>query len=237
MIKEITFAEQILQFNKMLSNELPEVPTGYRLINPFKGEQEDLIRKLNVKFYEKYYSDLHPRRLILGSSPARRGSALTGIPFEDARHLQLETGIIINSKFHANVSSSDFLRDVISQYGGVEKFYAKFYMNFVCPFGIVKINEKGKCINCNYYENKKLQNALYPFIINMIRRQLEFRIDTSVCYCIGSGENYSFLSKLNSEYKFFGKIIPLEHPRYIMQYNLKDKDQYIKKYLDAFEKG
>lgn len=38
---------------------------------------------------------------------------------------------------------------------------------------------------------------------------------------------------MNEEHRFFGKIIPLEHPRFIMQYNSKRKDEFIKKYLNA----
>jgi hypothetical protein len=107
-------------------------------------------------------------------------------------------------------------------------------MNFVCPFGLVRLNSNGNEVNCNYYENKKLQEILYPFIISAIHSQIGFGIDTSVCYCIGSGENYGFLSKINKEYKFFNTIIPLEHPRFIMQYNLKHKDIFLEKYMNIF---
>ena len=102
-------------------------------------------------------------------------------------------------------------------------------MSFVCPLGIVKINSKGNEVNCNYYETKKLQEALYPFIVSTIRYQIEFGIDISVCYCIGSGENYRILSEINKKYNFFKTIIPLEHPRFIIQYNSKHKDIFIKK--------
>ncbi|EAF3770136.1 DUF4918 family protein, partial [Listeria monocytogenes] len=34
---------------------------------------------------------------------------------------------------------------------------------------------------------------------------------------------------------FFDTIIPLEHPRFIMQYNSKNKDVYMKKYLSALK--
>lgn len=97
-------------------------------------------------------------RLILGSSPARHGTAVTGVPFEDAKHLQSDTGIFID-KFFVNQSSSGFLYDVIREYGGCKKFYNDFYMNFVCPFGLVKTNSKGNEVNCNYYENKKYKKS------------------------------------------------------------------------------
>lgn len=232
MSEQKTFAEQILQFNDNLSRESIDLPTGFKVINPFKGEKKEQVRKVTFAFYQKYYNDTHTRRLILGSSPARRGSAVTGVPFEDAKHLQNETGIYID-RFYINKSSSGFLYDVIREYGGCKKFYTDFYMNFVCPIGIVRINPKGNEVNCNYYENKKLQEVLYPFIISTIRDQLGFGIDPSVCYCIGSGENYSFLSKINKEHNFFNTIIPLEHPRFIMQYNSKYKDIFMEKYINA----
>lgn len=229
----MTFAEQILQFNDRLSHQSLALPAGFKIINPFEGDQKEQVKRVTTAFYQKYYDDTCPRRLILGSSPARRGTAVTGIPFEDAKHLQSETGIYIDN-FYINQSSSGFLYDVIKKYGGCEKFYNDFYMNFVCPLGIVRINSNGNEVNCNYYESKELQDILYPFIISAIRSQIGFGLDTSVCYCIGSGENYDFLSKINREHKFFNKIIPLEHPRFIMQYNSKSKDKFIEKYIDAF---
>lgn len=172
------------------------------------------------------------RSLILGSNPARRATAVTGIPFEDATHLKLETGISIDN-FYINKSSSNFLYDVIKEYGGCNKFYNNFYMNFVFPLGIEKINSNNSKSNCNYYEIKQFETKLYDYIIESIKTILKFNIDTSICYCIGSGKNYEFLLKINKEYNFFKKIIPLEHPRFIMQYNSKNKDLYLKKYLDA----
>lgn len=61
--------------------------------------------------------------------------------------------------------------------------------------------------------------------------QLDFGIDNSVCYCIGVGENYKYLTFLNSEFRFFKKIIPLEHPRFITQYNSNKTEVYLQKYI------
>lgn len=227
-----TFGEKVLQFDNVLSKINIELPECFKIINPYNGINKDNIEKITKKFYSKFYNDNNTRRLIIGSSPARRGTALTGIPYEDNEHLQNTTGIYID-KFYVNKSSSNFLYDVIENYGGSEKFYSKFYMNFVCPLGIVRITNKGNEVNCNYYESKKVQELLYSFIVESIEKQLEFGIDTEVVYCIGSGENYTFLNKLNDKYHWFKRIIPLEHPRYIMQYNKDKKDEYMKKYLDA----
>ena len=234
-MKNTTFAEQVLRFNDDLSHELSfDLPSGFRIINPFIGDEKELVKKNAEFFYGKYYSDTQTRRLILGSSPARRGTAVTGVPFEDVSHLQIGTGGVID-KFYINKPSSGFLFDVIKAYGGREKFYNDFYLNFVCPLGVVRKNIKGNVVNCNYYENKELQVALYPFIISTMYRIISFGIDTSVCYCIGSGENYRFLARINDEHRFFQTIIPLEHPRFIMQYNSKRKDEFIKKYLTALQ--
>lgn len=232
MVEKTTFAKKVLRFNEKLSFKSLDIPDGFRVINPYSGDQKEIVGDITTAFYQKYYNDSKPRRIILGSSPARRGSAVTGVPFEDAKHLQSETGIFID-KFYINQSSSGFLYDVIREYGGCEKFYTDFYMNFVCPLGLVRTNSKGNEVNCNYYENKKLQENLSSFIISAIRSQIEFGIDTSVCYCIGSGQNYDFLSKLNTENRFFDMILPLEHPRFIMQYNSKNKDKYMEKYMKA----
>lgn len=231
MINKKTFAKSVLEFNEWLSGINLDLPDDYSFNNPFNGENKEEIKKITNIFYSKYYNDSNKRKLIIGSSPARRGTAITGIPFEDASHLYKETGIMIEN-FYINKSSSNFLYDVMEQYGGCEKFYKDFLMNFICPLGIVKVNLKGNEVNANYYENKKLEKALYNFIVTSLKKLISFGIDTSVCYCIGSGENFKFLTKINEEYNFFDKIVPLEHPRFIMQYNSANKDKYLEKYLD-----
>ncbi len=53
----------------------------------------------------------------------------------------------------------------MKEYGGCDKFYNDFYMSFICPLGIVKINSKGKEVNCNHYENKKLQDFVIVWVV------------------------------------------------------------------------
>ena len=227
-------SQKIIEFDRFLSSINLSVPEGFKIMNPFCSDSKEIHQVIET-FYHKFYNDHQKRRMILGSSPARRGTSLTGIPFEDDQHLQSQTGIHIDG-FHINKASSNFLYEVMERYGGTDKFYNDFYMNFVCPLGIVRINSKGREVNCNYYENKKLQKALYDFIIETIKMQVEFNIDRSVCYCIGSGENYKFLKVINEKYCFFDKIIPLEHPRFIMQYHAKEKEYYLDKYVNALTK-
>lgn len=230
-----TNSEKILTYCDNLSKIKIASFDYYKIINPYNDCNKEQIKVITTKFYTRFYNDKKKRRLILGSNPARRASAVTGIPFEDAIHLQKETGIFIDN-FYVNKSSSNFLYDVIDEYGGCEKFYNDFYMNFVFPLGISKINSKGNEVNYNYYDVKQYEERFEEYIIKSIKEILQFNIDTSICYCIGSGKNYEYLVKLNRKYNFFKEIIPLEHPRFIMQYNSKNKDLYLKKYLEALKK-
>ena len=227
-----TVAQEILEFNDNLGRVSLEVLKGFNLINSFNGVNKDTIKHVLHKFYTKYYNDTDKRFMILGSSPARRGTALTGVPFEDVNHLQKDTGISIDA-FGANKRSSSFLYEVMEEYGGRQNFYKQFYMSFVCPLGIEKINLKGNWVNCNYYENAALKKCLYPFIVDSLRRQIDFNIDTTVCFCIGSGENFKFLTNINNKYHFFDTIVPLEHPRFIMQYNADRKEEFMQKYVNT----
>jgi len=227
-----TVARRILQFNEELAQTSLELPSGFRIVNPFTGPQKWTVREITTAFYEKYYDDERPRRLILGSSPARRGTGVTGVPFEDADVLASETGIDIDG-YGVSRKASGFIHDVIKHYGRRDRFYSDFCMSFVCPLGVVRTSSKGTEVNCNYYESKELREYLRPFIVKTMKRQLEFGTDTSVCYCIGSAENFKYLSKLNKDHGFFKQIVPLEHPRFITQYNVERRDDFIEKYMRA----
>jgi hypothetical protein len=118
---------------------------------------------------------------------------------------------------------------MISAFGGPEKFYSKFYFSAVSPLGFTR---EGK--NLNYYDDARLQKRLEPFIISCMHQQLKFGIDRSVAYCLGEGANFKFLKSLNERHQFFNELIPLAHPRFIMQYRRKSKAAYIQRYLEAF---
>ncbi|MFE7132468.1 uracil-DNA glycosylase family protein [Streptomyces sp. NPDC057638] len=236
MTERTSVARRILQFNEELAGTTLALPPGFTAINPFSGPQKDRVREITTAFYHKFYDDDRPRRLVLGSSPARRGTAVTGVPFEDAKLLESDTGVDVDG-YAVSRPSAGFLHDVISRYGGRGTFYADFVMSFVCPLGLARTNPKGKEVNCNYYENKKLLELLDSFLVDTLERQLAFGTDTSVCYCIGSGENYAFLSKANEGQRFFQRIVPLEHPRFITQYNRDREEEFAEKYLSAFREG
>jgi hypothetical protein len=185
------------------------------------------------QFYKKFYDDTHQRQMIMGINPGRLGSGATGVPFSDTRRLAEECGIHIQG-FKTHEPSSVFVYDVIHAYGGVEKFYQDFYIGSVCPLGFTADTANGKVVNYNYYDSKALTNAVADLIISSIRRQLEFGISRKMCYCMGTGKNAAFLTALNEREGFFERIVPLEHPRFVMQYRIKTKDTYVDKYLEAF---
>lgn len=216
-----------MKFNRALTFE-GKLPKGISIMNPFRENPE--ILKVAKQFYGKFYSDNNTRTLILGINPGRLGAGATGIPFTDTKRLSSLCGIEISSVTN-HEPSSVFVYDMIGAYGGPEKFYAQFYIHSVCPLGFTITNERGKEINYNYYDSKELQEAVLPFITWNIRQQIKMGCRTDVCYCLGTGKNANFLSKLNEREKFFGRIIPLEHPRFVMQYKSKEKDKYIRDYL------
>lgn len=232
--RPMNFSDKILDFYENMSRSSVLLPKGFHIIAPADGSQLEQVERVRMEFYHKYYDDTIPRRLILGSSSSRLASAITGIPFEDTQHLE-HLGVSVGSSLSARGSTSRFIYEVMEAYGGCDKFYSKFLMGFVCPLGLVKINDKGNEVNCNYYDDKMLQKALRPFIVESLQRQVALGVDTTVCYCIGMGKHYTFLAQLNDEYHFFEKIVPLEHPRYIMQYHSKEKDAFMRKYLSALQ--
>lgn len=225
-----TFADRIIAFNRGLhfAGVLPE---GIRIMNPFRESETALAS--SEAFYRKYYSDNDPRHLILGINPGRFGSGLTGISFTDPKRLTSRCGIPFPGPM-AHEPSSEFIYDMISAYGGPDAFYKRFFIHSVCPLGFTKKGSNGKETNYNYYDDKALQDTVYSFIVENIERQLAIGFKKDLCFCFGTGKNESFLRKLNDKYMFFGRIVALEHPRFIMQYKSKSKKEFIEKYLQAF---
>jgi hypothetical protein len=228
----MTFADKAIRFNEELNYTGKPLPPGIRIMNPFK--EFDQTIGITKTFYRKYYNDNKPRHIILGINPSRLGAGLTGIPFTDPKRLMKECGIEYNGRI-THEPSSVFVYEMIESYGGVKAFYKDFYINSPCPLGFTSVGADGKEKNYNYYDSKELINAAKDFMIGSVKKLIDLGIKTEVCFCFGTGKNADFLNKLNAEYHFFGRIIPLEHPRFIMQYKNADKQLYIDKYLSAFK--
>ncbi len=228
---EKNLANKILVFFQTLDISI-KMPDGVRAMNPYV-ESSDKVQGVIKTFYQKFYSDNKSRTLILGINPGRLGAGATGIPFTDTKRLNKECGIAFDD-FHLHEPSSVFVYEMIEAYGGAEKFYADFYISSISPLGFVKQNEKGNELNFNYYDDKDFANRLESYIVSKIKAQISFGLK-DVCVCWGTGKNFAHLSKLNEKYQLFKEVIPLEHPRYIVQYKSKEKDFYIKKYVDTLK--
>lgn len=217
-----TFADNILSFLKHLRLNI-ELPHEIEVMNPYRDET---TLKVCTQFYKKYYNDNLQRRMIFGINPGRFGAGITGVPFTDPIRLKTECGIDNHLQQKQELSSL-FVYEVIRDFGGTDLFYKNFYISAVSPLGFTK---DGK--NLNYYDDKELEDNIMDFAVECMNKQLAFGIDRKVALCLGEGKNYKFLSNLNKEKKFFEKIIPLPHPRFIMQYKLKKKEEYIQSYLE-----
>jgi hypothetical protein len=223
-----SFAEKVIAFCRNLDFS-GQLPAGISIMNPFR-ENGEVLTVISA-FYRKYYSDNKLRRLILGINPGRFGAGVTGIPFTDTVRLREKCGLSIPG-LKTHETSSVFIYEMIDRYGGCEKFYDDYFISSVSPLGFTKTGSNGKEINFNYYDSRELSEAILNFAVDSINRQLAFGIEREVCFCLGTGKNFRFLSKLNDEYNFFERIEPLDHPRFIMQYKLKQKEFYIGKYIE-----
>ena len=224
----MTFAQKVLQFNQSLHIEKSILPEGIGVMNPF---QDPEVQKITGLFYRKFFSDEEKRHLIIGINPGRFGGGVTGIPFTDPHKLKDECGIKVENLSPPELSA-DFMYKMIEDYGGPGKFYRKFFVSAVCPLGFVK-KVNGKETNYNYYDSRELQDAVRDFVVETLKKQLEFGIHRDVCFCMGTGTNFDYVSELKKKYQFFQSIIPLDHPRFIMQYRRKKVNEYIAKYLEA----
>ena len=229
-----TFAERVIEFNRTVdfNGSLPE---GIRIMNPFRGV-DDYILQISSAFYRKFYNDNNPRHLILGINPGRFGAGFTGVPFTDTKRLTNECGISYSGR-QTHEPSSVFVYEVIKAYGGTERFYGDFYITSISPLGFTQLGANGRETNFNYYDRKDLTEAVYDFMVDNIRTQIAMGVATDICFCLGTGKNEKFLLKLNEQYGFFGKIIALEHPRFVMQYKARSLHEYIDKYIITLEEG
>ena len=226
---EPSFAEKVIAFNAKLHLDV-KLPEGIRVMNPFKENPEAF--RVSSAFYRKFYNDHRKRYLILGINPGRFGAGVTGVPFTDTKRMEEKCGLSVGGQ-RTHEPSSVFVYEVIEAYGGVEAFYRDFYINSPSPLGFVKQTPEGKEVNFNYYDSRQLQNALEEFMTACIQAHIEMGTFTDKAFCMGSGKNHAYLSRLNARHGFFDRLIPLEHPRYVMQYQSKHKAYYLEKYLRA----
>ena len=119
---------------------------------------------------------------------------------------------------------------MIASFGGAAAFYARYYISALSPLGYVK-----KGVNLNYYDLPNYKTLFESYIVTQIKAQLNFKIDRSVAFSVGKGKNFNFLYYLNKKHQFFDTVVALPHPRWVMQYKLKEKDDFIADYLSKLK--
>ncbi len=225
----MTFDKQIINFYKSLAHKtINGLAKSVTVMNPY---QDSYVLEVSSAFYNKYFNDTYIRKLILGINPGKSGAGVTGVPFTDTKNLQ-ECGFKW-SKEESYEPSSKFIYNLISKYDSPKRFYRDFFISNVCPLGFTKQSDKGRTVNINYYDLIESLTATTPFILESLQTQIGFGIDISKVFCLGTTENYWYLKKLNDEHHLFGEVVPLTHPRYIIQYKKKEEERYIDMYLEA----
>lgn len=218
----MTFSNKAIKYFLSLSR-----PTSFLanigIINPYESKYVQLSIE---KFYKRFYNDNKKRIFMIGINPGRFGGGLTGIAFTDPVALRENCGIENNLGSRKELSSR-FIYNVAERFGGVNKFFSRIFLTALYPFAIIK---DGK--NYNYYDDKLLRDNLTTKIIKTIKAQIEFGAKRDFAILLGK-RNAEYFNPINEEHKFFKRIFVLEHPRYIMQYKLKQSDAYIKKYIDT----
>ncbi len=220
----MTFAEHVVAFTRLLRPPDIALPPGFEWLFPY--DNPETMRALTT-FYERFYADNQVRTFIFGINPGRFGAGITGVPFTDPVRLANLCGIENDFQKKPELSSI-FVWEFIHAYGGAVAFCRDFYITSLSPLGFVK---DGK--NINYYDDRFLQKAAEPFIAWNVRTQLEFGAQRDAALCLGEGQNFAFFQKLNAKHGFFKEIVPLPHPRWIMQYRRKRVDEFVEKYVGA----
>jgi hypothetical protein len=221
--KQNTFGQRVLDFYTNL--EKPAVPDGIKVMNPHLTPE---VRQLVRNFCNKFYNDNNKRVLVFGINPGRFGAGLTGITFTDPVVLEKDCGIPNNLSKKRELSA-EFVYKFIEKWGGVKKFYRRFFLTAVSPLGYVK-----EGINFNYYDNPDLPAALEGFIVRSIQKQLKIGGSKKAAIILGRGKNKKYFDKLNQKYKFFDKVFGLDHPRFIMQYRREKINDYLQEYFKVF---
>jgi hypothetical protein len=221
-----SFAERAIEFYSGLQIRA-DLPPQIEVLNPYS---EPVVRSIVEKYFLRFYRDNQERVIILGINPGRFGAGITGITFTDPVRLEEECGISNSFKKRSELSSR-FIYDVIKAFGGVEKFFIWFYLSAVSPLGFVR---SGK--NLNYYDEKELEEALEEFILSTLHAQINLGIRMDKAICLGEGKNFNYLKMLNRKTGLFGEIFPLPHPRWVMQYRFRRKEEFVRAYLEVLQR-
>lgn len=219
--KRMSFAQRVIDFHQQLRPDW-DVPAGIDVLYPYA--QAATMEALST-FYRTYYDDNEPRIGIFGINPGRFGAGVTGVPFTDPIRLETEVGIVNDFPKKPELSS-EFVYEVVRAWGGPADFYRTFYITSLSPLGFTKDRR-----NYNYYDDRQLQAAVEPHIVENLRAQQAIGVRSCVALCLGQGKNGAYFTDLNARYGFFDDILILPHPRWVMQYRRRHVPEFVAMYL------
>lgn len=225
----MTLADRILSWYKTLEITV-KLTSDVKVLNPYREMTRETFAALE-EFYQRYYADNRPRKLMMGINPGRLGAGLTGIPFTDTPALE-SIGIHMPN-VDTSETSADYVWKVIEAYGGPEAFFSEWFIGGVSPLGFIKLNDKGNWVNFNYYDDAKIQMKLTPFLLEQIALQKELVGNPNKLVLLGTGKNAKAVNQMNAQEEWFDEVLPLEHPRFVMQYRRKRTDEFIAKFLEV----
>lgn len=219
-------SETLSQYFSNLDLEIP-LPGAIKILNPYKSAEVQEIVRI---FYTKYYHDNNPRISVFGINPGRLGAGMTGISFTDPVRLKQVCGID-NSFSKIAELSSIFIYEVIEKLHGAEEFFSKYLLTSVCPLGFT-----GGGKNINYYDSIALAESCKSFMLqNLSFHAANNFLRNDYVICLGESSNLKWLTAFNKQNNFFGKIISLPHPRWVMQYKRKRKQEFVEMYCRVLE--
>jgi hypothetical protein len=219
------FGERLIAFYDDLT--VPSnLPSDIKVMIPYTNAS---VKKVVRQFAELYYRDDTHRVFLFGINPGRHGAGVTGITFTDPVRLETDCGLP-NPFTKIAETSSVFIYRVIGSFGGPQRFYRHFFLTALCPLGFTR---DGK--NLNYYDIKGFDKCLGPYIMETLKMQVQLGALKEKAICLGEGRNYEYFCQLNKRINCFRGIIPLPHPRFIMQYKYREIDQYVEKYFSVLK--
>lgn len=219
-----TFGQKVYSFYTHLEYTR-KLPPGVTVMNPYRDLR---VQKLVRSFLNAFFPDTGKRIPVFGINPGRLGSGTTGVMFTDPVALETFCGIP-NDLPKKREPSSVFVYEFVQHMGGPGKFYRDFFLTAVSPLGFLK---NGK--NYNFYDHARLARDIKPFLAASLQSHIDFGARRHAVIVLGAGENQNAFNGLNREFQFFKNVYVLEHPRFIMQYRYKERQDYLRKYRRVF---
>jgi hypothetical protein len=215
------FKDHVIEFYKNF--EKPDgLPKNVVIHNPF----EDAARREAIEaFYEKFFADTQVRVHILGINPSKLTSTSTGVNYTDGFALASYCGID-NQFSKSRELTSDFFYRVVQAMGGAGQFYERIFAWAMMPLSITNNGNY-----TNYYD--LIENIGVEEIVRKNISWISKLPSTGKAVILGSGENMKYFQSLEGSPFGYNEVIYLPHPRWILQYNRKNIDKYLKMYIDA----